>query len=118
MAVSGQPMSPRAHLPLLLGVLRRWEVAPRIARLLPPPPAPGLACGRGGEALGLALLAGHQALSTGGSGRAARGRVALVQPGVTRAALQDDRLGHILEALLAAHRNAVLRAVALHALEV
>jgi len=44
--------------------------------------------------------------------------VALVPPGRTRAALHDDRLGHILGALCAAHLNKVLSAVALKALEV
>ena len=44
--------------------------------------------------------------------------VPLLQPGLTRASLHDDRLGQILEALCAAHRNRVLGALALHALEV
>jgi hypothetical protein len=44
--------------------------------------------------------------------------VALLQPGFTRAALHDDRLGHLLDALCAAHRNTVFGAVALKALEV
>src|SRR3989475_7850542 len=44
--------------------------------------------------------------------------VALLQPGLTRAALNDYRLGHILDALFAANLNAVLSAVALKALEV
>ena len=42
----------------------------------------------------------------------------LVQPGLTRAALNDYRLGHILDALCAANLKRVFRAVALHALEV
>jgi transposase len=44
--------------------------------------------------------------------------VALVQPGLTRAALHDDRLGHILDALVAANLNTVFGAIALKALEV
>jgi transposase len=44
--------------------------------------------------------------------------VALLQPGLTRAALNDYRLGHILDALFAANLNAVFSAVALKALEV
>ena len=47
-----------------------------------------------------------------------RGMVALVQPGLTRAALHDYRLGHILDALFAANLNKVFSAVALKALEV
>jgi transposase len=44
--------------------------------------------------------------------------VALLQPGLTRAALNDYRLGHIVDALFAANLNGVLSAVALKALEV
>src|SRR5215467_13495520 len=44
--------------------------------------------------------------------------LALLQPGLTRAALNDYRLGHILEALFAANLNKVSSAVALNALEV
>jgi transposase len=44
--------------------------------------------------------------------------LALLQPGLTRAALQDYQLGHILDALFAANLNRVLSAVALKALEV
>src|SRR5215475_11768748 len=44
--------------------------------------------------------------------------VTLLQPGLTRAALNDYRLGHILDALFAANLHQVYSAVALHALEV
>src|SRR5262247_262207 len=44
--------------------------------------------------------------------------VALLQQGLTRAALNDYRLGHILDALFAANLNRVFGAVALKALEV
>ena len=44
--------------------------------------------------------------------------LALLQPGLTRAALNDYRLGHILEALFAANLNQVYSAVVLKALEV
>jgi len=43
--------------------------------------------------------------------------VALLQPGLTRASLHDYRLGHILDALFAAHLNRVFGALALKALE-
>ena len=62
MATTVQQMHPIAHLPLVLGVLRRLEVATVIDRLIPPHPAHGLSCGRGVEALVLAILDGHHAL--------------------------------------------------------
>jgi hypothetical protein len=51
MAMTIQQIHPVAHLPLVLGVLRRLEVATVIDRLIPPHPAHGLTCGRGVEAL-------------------------------------------------------------------
>ena len=62
MATTIQQMHPVAHLPLVLGVLRRLEVATIIDRLIPPHPAHGLSCGRGVEALVRAILDGHHAL--------------------------------------------------------
>src|SRR2546430_1423929 len=118
MAVSVQQSYPIAHLPLVLGVLRRLEVATVIDCLIPPHPAHGLSCGRGVEALVLAILDGPHALYQVGRRLEERGMMALLQPGLTRAALNDDRLGHILDALFAANLNAVLSAVALKALEV
>jgi transposase len=118
MATTLQQIHPIAHLPLVLGVLRRLEVATVIDRLIPPHPAHGLSCGRGVEALVLAILDGHHALYKGGKRLEERGMVALLQPGLTRAALNDYRLGHILDALFAANLNGVLSAVALKALEV
>jgi len=47
-----------------------------------------------------------------------RGMVALLPPGLTRAALKDHCLGHILDALFTANLNKVFSAVALKALEV
>jgi hypothetical protein len=118
MATTVQPMHSVAHLPLVLGVLRRLEVAVVLDRLIPPHPAHGLSCGRGVEALVLAILDGHHALSKVGRRLEERGMVALLQPGLTRAALHDHRLGHILEARFAAHLNKVFSAIALQALEV
>jgi len=118
MATTVQQRYPVAHLPLVLGVLRRLEVAPVIDRLIPPHPAHGLSGGRGVEALGLAILDGHHALYKVGRRLEERGLVALLQPGLTRAALNDHRLGHILDALFAANLNKVYSAVALKALEV
>src|SRR5712692_2375414 len=118
MAIAVQQIHPVAHLPLVLGVLRRLEVATVIDRLIPPHPAHGLSCGRGVEALVLAILDGQHALYKVGRRLEERGMVALLQPGLTRAALNDYRLGHILDALFAANLNKVFGAVALTALEV
>jgi transposase len=65
----------------------------------------------------LAILDGHHALYKVGRRLAERGMVALLQPGLTRAALNDYRLGHILDALFAANLNGVCSAVALKAWE-
>ena len=107
MAMTVQQIHPVAHLPLVLGVLRRLEVATVIDRLIPPHPAHVLSCGRGVEALVLAILDGDHALYKVGKRLEDRGMVALLQPGLTRASLNDYRLGHILEALFAAHLNQV-----------
>jgi transposase len=118
MATIIQQIHPVAHLPLVLGVLRRLEVASVIDRLIPPHPAHGLSCGRGVEALVLAILDGHHALYKVGRRLEERGMLPLLQPGLTRAALNDYRLGHILDALFAADLNKVFGAMALKALEV
>jgi Domain of unknown function (DUF4277) len=62
MAIAVQQMYPIAHLPLVLGVLRGLEVATVIDRLIPSHSAHVLSCGRGVEALVLAMLDGHHAL--------------------------------------------------------
>jgi len=118
MALAVQQIDPVAHLPLVLGVLRRLEVATVIDRLIPPHPAHVLSCGRGVEALVLAILDGDHALYKVGKRLDERGMVALLQPGLTRASLHDYRLGHILDALFAANLNKVFGALALKALEV
>ena len=118
MASAVQQMHPMVHLPWVLGVLRRLEVATMIDRLIPPHPAHGLSCGRGVEALVLAILDGDHALYTVGRRLEERGMVALLQPGLTRASLDDYRFGHILDALFAANLNTVFSTVALNALEV
>src|SRR5215471_5401133 len=118
MAVSVQHIHPVAHLPLVLGVLRRLEVATIVDHLLPPHPKHVLSTGRGVEALVLAILDGHHALYKVGRRLEERGMLALLQPELTRAALHDYRLGHILDALFAANLNKVFSAIALKALEV
>jgi len=118
MAVSVQPMRPVAQVPLGLGVLRRLEVATVIDGLLAPHPAHVLSAGRGVEALVRAMLDGDHALYKVGRRLEERRMLALLQPGLPCASLHDSRLGHILDALFAAHRNQVFNAVALKALEV
>src|SRR5438093_6581276 len=118
MAIAVQQIHPVAHLPLVLGVLRRLEVATVVDHLIPPHPAHVLSCGRGVEALVLAILDGDHALYKVGKRLEERGMLALLQPGLTRAALNHYRLGHILDALFAANLNRVFSALALQALEV
>src|SRR5512138_3930541 len=94
MAMTVQQIHPVAHLPLVLGVLRRLEVATVIDRLIPPHPAHKLSCGRGVEALVLAILDGDHALYKVGQRLEDRGMLTLLQSELTRAALNDYRLGH------------------------
>src|SRR2546427_10114198 len=118
MAIAIHQIRPVAHLPLVLGVVRKLNVAALIDTFCPPHSAHVLACGRGVEALVLAILDGHHALYKVGRRLEERGMMALLQPGLTRASLNDDRLGHILDALCSANLNAVFSAVAIKALEV
>src|SRR2546425_9584214 len=118
MAIAVQQIHPVAHLPLVLGVLRRLAVATVVDRLIPPHPAHVLSCGRGVEALVLAILDGDHALYKVGRRLEERGMVALLQPGLTRASLHAYRLGHILEALCAANLHQVESAIVLTALAV
>jgi hypothetical protein len=118
MAVTIQQISPVAHLSLVLGVIRKLQVAALIDTFCPPHPAHILACGRGMEALLLAILDGHHALYKVGARLEERGLISLLQPGLTRASLHDDRLGQSLDALFAAHLNCVFGAMALNAREV
>jgi hypothetical protein len=118
MAVAIQQISPVAHLPLVLGVIRKLNVAALIDTCCPPHPANVLSCGRGVEALLLAILDGHHALHKVGTRLEERGMVPLLQPGLPPTALNDYRLGQILDALFTANLNRVFCAVALKALEV
>src|SRR5919206_203894 len=63
MALTIQQISPVAHLPLVLGVVRKLNVAALIDTFCPPHPAHILSCDRGVEALLLAILDGHDALN-------------------------------------------------------
>src|SRR4029434_8750280 len=62
MAIAIQQISPVAHLPLVLGGVRKLNVAALIDTFCPPHPAHVLSCGSGVEALLLAILDGHHAL--------------------------------------------------------
>ncbi len=80
MAMAVQQIHPIAHLPLVLGVLRRLEVATVIDSLLTPP-AHVLSAGRGVETLVLAILDGDHALYKVGRRLEERGMLDLLQPG-------------------------------------
>jgi transposase len=118
MAVAIHHISPVAHLPLVLGVVRKLNVAALIDTFCPPHPAHVLSCGRGVEALLLAILDGHHALYKVGARLEDRGMLPLLQPGLNCTSLHDYRLGQILDALFAANLNRVFGAIALNALEV
>jgi hypothetical protein len=89
MAIAVQQVYPIAHVPLVLGVLRRLEVATVLDRLIPAHPAHPLSCGHGVEALVLAILDGDHALYKVGKRLEERGMVTLLQPGLTRASLHE-----------------------------
>jgi hypothetical protein len=118
MAMTIQQSSPVAHLPLVLGVVRKRNVAALIDTFCPPHPAHILSGGRGVAALLLAMLDGHHALYKVGARLADRGMFPLLQPGLQRTSLHDDRLGQILDGRFAAPLNRGFGALALHALEV
>jgi transposase len=118
MAMLINEIAPVAHLPLVLGMLRQLEGAAVLDAILPPVPRNGLSCGRGVEALVLAILDGPHALSKVGNRGAERGMRPLLQAGLTRLSLSDYRRGQILDALFAVNLNRVFGAVARKALEV
>jgi transposase len=118
MAVTIQQISPVAHLPLVLGGVRKLNIATLIDTVCPPHPAHVLSCGRGVEALLLAILDGHHALYKVGARLEERGMLPLLQPGLRRTSLHDYRLGQILDGLFAGNLNRVFGAIALQALEV
>ena len=118
MTVSMSRLAPVAHLPLVLGVLRKLEVAQLIDTLIPPNPAHVLSNGRGVEALVLAILDGHHALYKVGRRLDERGMLPLLQPGLEMLSVHDTRLGQILDALFAANLNEVFGAIALKTLEI
>lgn len=118
MAVSVSGISPVAHLPLILGMLRKLEVAALIDEVIPPHPNNVISCGIGVEALVLAILDGDHALYKVGSRLEDRGMLSLLREGLERESLNDYRLGQILESLFASNLNRVFSALALNALKV
>jgi transposase len=118
MAIAIQQIRPVAHLPLVLGVVRKLNVAALIDTFCPPHPTHILSCGRGVEALLLAILDGHHALYKVGARLEERGMLPLLQDGLRRVSLNDYRLGQILEALFGANLNRVFGAIALNALDI
>jgi len=117
MAMAIGQLAPVAHLPLVLGVLHKLEVAALIDTLIPPHPAHVVSCGRGVETLVLAILDGHHALYKVGRRLDERGMLPLLQPGLQPHSLHDTRLGQMLDALFQANLNQVFSPVALRALE-
>jgi hypothetical protein len=117
MTVSIRRLSPVAHLPLVLGGLRKLEVAQLINTMIPPHPAHVLSNGRGVEALVLAILDGHHALYKVGQRLDERGMLPLLQSDLDVTSVHDTRLGQILDAWFAANLNEVFGAISLNALE-
>jgi transposase len=118
MAIAIHQIRPVAHLPLVLGVIRKLNVAALVDTFCPPHPAHILSYGRGVEALLLAILDGHHALYKVGARLEERGMLPLLQEGLTRTSLHDYRLGQILDGLFAANLNRLFGAIALQALDV
>jgi transposase len=117
MAIVIRDIAPVGHLPLILGVLRKLNVASLVDTLIPPHPEHVLSCGRGVEALVLAILDGHHVLYKVGARLDERGLLPLLQPGLMRTSIHDTRLGQILDALFAANLNRVFGVIALNTLE-
>ena len=118
MAVTVDRVAPVAHLPLVLGVLRKLEIATLIDSIIPPHPDQIVSAGRAVEALVLSILDGHHALYKVGRRLDERGMLPLLQPGLAPECLHDGRLGQTLDALYDANLNTVFSAIALRALDI
>jgi transposase len=117
MAVSVDRVAPVAHLPLVLGVLRKLEIATLIDSMIPPHQDQVVSAGRAVEALVLSILDGHHALYKVGRRLDERGMLPLLQPGLAPESLHDSRLGQTLDALYDANLHTVFSAIALRALD-
>ena len=118
MAVTVDRVAPVAHLPLVLGVLRKLEIATLIDSMIPPHPDQVVSAGRAVEALVLSILDGHHALYKVGRRLDERGMLPLLQPGLAPESLHDRRLGQTLDALYDANLHTVFSAIALRALDI
>lgn len=117
MAVTIDRVAPVAHLPLVLGVLRKLEIATLVDSIIPPHEEQVVSAGRAVEALVLSILDGHHALYKVGRRLDERGMLSLLQPGLEPQSLHDTRLGQTLDALFDANLGEVFSAIALRALE-
>jgi transposase len=117
MAVTVNRVAPMAHLPLVLGVLRKLEIATLIDSVIPSHQDQVVSAGRAVEALVLSILDGHHALYKVGRRLDERGMLPLLQPGLAPESLHDTRLGQTLDALFDANLGEVFSAIALRALE-
>jgi transposase len=118
MAMTVDRVAPVAHLPLVLGVLRKLEIATLIDSMIPPHPDQVVSAGRAVEALVLSILDGHHALYKVGRRLDERGMLPLLQPGLAPESLHDSRLGQTLDALYDANLDTVFCAIALRALDI
>ena len=117
MVVSIDRVAPGAHLPLVLGVLRKLDVVGLVDSFIAPHPDQVVSAGRAVEAPVLGILDGHHALYKVGRRLDERGMLALLQAGLEPQSLHDTRLGQSLDALFDAHLNQVFSAIALRTLE-
>lgn len=117
MAVTIDRVAPVAHLPLVLGVLRKLDIAPLVDSMMPAHEEQVVSAGRAVEALVLSILDGHHALYKVGRRLDERGMLPLLQPGLESQSLHDTRLGQTLDALFDANLHEVFSAIALRALE-
>jgi transposase len=117
MVVTIDRVSRVAHLPLVLGVLRKLDVAGLVDSFIAPHPEQVVSAGRAVEALVLSILDGHHALYKVGRRLDERGMLELLQPGLEPLSLHDTRLGQPLDALFDANLNQVFSPIALRTLE-
>lgn len=118
MAVTIDRVAPVAHLPLVLGVLRKLEIATLVDSMIPAHDEQVVSAGRAVEALVLSILDGHHALYKVGRRLDERGMLPLLQPGLEPQSLHDTRLGQTLDALFDANLHEVFSAIALRALDI
>ena len=118
MAVAIDRVAPVAHLPLVLGVLRKLDIAELVDAVIPPHPEQIVSAGRAVEALVLAILDGHHALYKVGRRLDERGMLPLLQPGLEPHSLHDTRLGQTLDALFDANLHQLFSAISLRALDI